>query len=321
MHVDTERIYTLADLENWPTDRISLAVIGYPVSHSLSPAMHNAALAELAKKEDQFKSWYYFKFEIPSEDLKLALDLFYEKGFRGLNLTVPHKVLVMQYLNLGPEHQLLRELGAANTLSITKDRDPQRAPSFWQGINTDSIGLSAALYDHWGLELKDANIILLGAGGAARAAAVKCLSEGCASLWIGNRTEVTRKELLNTLKRSVAIFLRHRHPNMQDFDPQNPPSSMPTATIVINATSLGLKRSDGSPLDLTKIQNPSFVYDMIYRPSETALLRQAAQLKIPCENGRYMLVHQGARSLEEWTGKPAPVEIMRKAVDDALSIH
>src|SRR4051812_43803303 len=106
MSVATEQVYTLADLKNWPpesaqfpADGVALAVIGHPIAHSLSPAMHNAALAVLAKTNPEFNQWRYFKFEIAPENLRNALDLFHRKKFRGLNLTVPHKALAVQYLD------------------------------------------------------------------------------------------------------------------------------------------------------------------------------------------------------------------------------
>src|SRR3954464_144860 len=106
MSVATEQVYTLADLINWPPESaqfpahgVALAVIGHPVAHSLSPAMHNAALAALAETNPEFKRWHYFKFDIAPENLREALDLFYQKKFRGLNLTVPHKALVVQYID------------------------------------------------------------------------------------------------------------------------------------------------------------------------------------------------------------------------------
>ena len=170
-------------------------VIGHPIAHSLSPVMHNAALAELAKTNSRFAKWRYYKFDIATEDLQAALDLFYQKKFHGLNLTVPHKILAMESIEIRPEQALLRDMGAANTLVHT-DKG-------WSGHNTDGKGLSEALLKEPLKEnLKGANVILLGAGGAARAAAVQCLSPELKSLWIGNRTAANRNALLARLKKS-----------------------------------------------------------------------------------------------------------------------
>ena len=304
-----EPIHTLADLEAWSFSGEALAVVGHPIAHSLSPAMHNDALEELAKTNSKFQQWHYFKFDIAPDQLGYALKLFHEKKFRGLNLTVPHKLLVMEYLDLKAQEQFLREMGAANTLKYT--------PEGWQGYNTDGLGLSTALDEDLNLSLKGAEIILLGAGGAARAAAVECMSKGCASLWIGNRTEAPRQALLATLKKSYSL-LGDKPTRLMEFDPNGSLANLPANSIVINATSLGLKPDDPSPLDLAKIPRPAKVYDMIYRPPETALLRQAAQMNILRANGLSMLIHQGARSLELWTGELAPVSIMRAA---ALAAH
>lgn len=315
MSVAIEPIFKLTDLDysaNWPYDGTALAVIGHPIAHSLSPVMHNAALAELAKTHPQFAKWRYFKFDIAPDELEGALQSFHDNKFFGLNLTVPHKALVVQHLD--SKHAFVEDAGAANTLMYTE--------KWWHGYNTDGTGLSAALDENLAVDLKGAHVILLGAGGAARAAAVECLRGQCASLWIGNRTEATLNTLLTSLKKSKA-FARasHLQPDLhlEGFDPKNPPSTLPAGSVVINATSLGLKADDESPLDLTKIPSPAKVYDMIYRPPQTALLRQAAELGIPNANGLSMLVHQGARSLELWTGLPAPVPIMQAAARAALN--
>jgi len=314
MHVATEPTYTLADLENWPacvgtwpSDGIALAVIGHPIAHSLSPVMHNAALANLAKTNPGFARWRYFKFDISPDDLSRALSLFHEKKFRGLNLTVPHKALVVPLLHATDD--FVQDAGAANTLRLTK--------AWWQGYNTDGFGLSAALREDLSVELTGTPIILLGAGGAARAAAVECLRAPCASLWIGNRTQASLAALVAGLKQSTAFPASVK---LEGFDPANPPDTLPAGALVINATSLGLKADEGSPLDLAKIPRPAHVYDMIYRPPQTALLRQAALLGLPFANGLSMLVHQGARSLELWTGENAPVKVMHQAVRAASSL-
>jgi shikimate dehydrogenase len=309
MSIATEQVYTLKDLENWPpsaaqfpANGTALAVIGHPIAHSLSPVMHNAALAELAKTNPKFNQWRYFKFDIAPEQLEKAIDLFAEKKFHGLNLTVPHKTIVMGLPNfkLAPEQQFLREMGAANTLK-KKEND-------WYGYNTDGFGLKNALAHDLGIKLENQDVILLGAGGAARAAAMMCLGI-TKSLWIGNRTETNREALVKELKGSMALAADKKN-SLQGFDLNNPPSILPEGAIVINATSLGLKSSDEKPIDLKKIPAPKAVFDMIYRPAETALLQQAKNMRIPSSNGLSMLVFQGASSLEHWIGSLLPFEVL-----------
>lgn len=314
MPVATERTYTLDDLDYWPlclgsagwsADSVGLAVIGSPIDHSLSPAMHNAALAELAKHNPEFSKWRYFKFKIEPSELAAALQSFHTQNFRGLNLTVPHKALVVPYLDAKAKSHFVRDAGAANTLLFDKEYR-------WRGENTDGIGLAMALNEDLDAELKNTHVILLGAGGAGRAAAVQCLDNNCASLWIGNRTKTLREALVADLK-------RYAGQQIHSFSLKHGPfENLPKDSILINATSLGLKKDDESPIDLELIPRPAKVYDMIYRPTQTALLRQAAALGIPNANGLSMLVHQGAASLSRWTGETAPVDVMKKAVKQAL---
>lgn len=311
MSVATEHTYTLTDLEHWPVgvdqcpvNGTALAVIGHPIGHSLSPVMHNAALIELAKARPEFAQWRYFKFDIAPEELVRAITLFHRHKFRGLNLTVPHKALVVPHLVA--KDSFVQDAGAANTLQFTE--------AGWRGFNTDGIGLSVALREDLGVNLTGTNVILLGAGGAARAAAIECLLRKCASLWIANRTSTTLNELITSLRKSAAF---NEESHLEGFDPKAPPTTLPSRAVVINATSLGLKADDDAPLDLAKIPTPAKVFDMIYRPPQTALLRQAALLTIPSANGLSMLIYQGAASLERWTGESAPIKIMRHALRGA----
>ena len=215
MRAATESILTPADLAAWSFPGVALAVIGRPVAHSLSPVIQNAALAELAKTQARFADWRYFKFDIAPEELPGALALFHEKKFHGLNLTVPHKSLAVEHLVASDA--FVRAAGAANTLSYTE--------AGWRGANTDGAGLSAALRVELGAELAGANIVLLGAGGAARAAAVECLRARCASLWIGNRTAATLETLLSTLQ----VFAGEA--NLKGFVLNNPPADLPAASM------------------------------------------------------------------------------------------
>jgi shikimate dehydrogenase len=279
-------------------------VIGHPIGHSLSPQMHNAALAGLAASDARFAEWRYLAFDIPPADLASALGLMGSHGFHGVNLTVPHKVLAVGMVaSLDPA---AREVGAVNTLL--------REGSGWKGFNTDGYGLSAGIREGLGVGLRGMPVILLGAGGAARGAAVECLRAGCAGLWIINRTRASLDSLLSHL-----APIAGRIP-IGAFRNTGPERDLAQRALVINATSLGLRAADPSPVDLSALPGVTAVYDMVYNPPMTKLLEQARGLGIKCANGLGMLVHQGAKALEIWTGvsaeKTAPV--MRAAASKAL---
>ncbi len=282
-------VLTLRDLASWSFDGTALAVLGQPIQHSISPAMHNAALARAAQREPRFSTWRYFRFEVPPADLPAALAQFHTKGFCGLNLTVPHKILALDHVD--EIAAAARPVGAVNTLLWTE--------TGWLGHNTDGHGLAAGLRENLGLELAGAHVVLLGAGGAARGAAVECLQRRCASLAIANRTAANLDLLL------AALAPLARDIPLRGFSPDTPPSDLPPGAIVINATSAGLHASDPPPIDLAALPPPAAVYDMIYNPPQTPLLRRAAELGIPHAHGLSMLVHQGAKALEIWTGLPA----------------
>jgi shikimate dehydrogenase len=287
--VPEDPTYTLADLTSWSRPGTSLAVLGHPIRHSISPAMHNAALADLARTDARFADWRYFRFEIPPDDLPRALELLRAREFRGVNLTVPHKILAFD--RVAEVDAAARPAGAVNTVRWTERG--------WHGFNTDGYGLAAAVRETLGTTLAGSHVILLGAGGAARGAAVECLQQGCASLAIANRTRENLDDLL-----ALLAPLAGRIP-VTGFAPSAPPSGLPRGALVINATSAGLRASDPAPIALEAIPTPSAVFDMIYNPPETPLLRAAAGRGIPHAHGLAMLVHQGAKALEIWSGIPA----------------
>lgn len=289
MSSPADPVYTLSDLAAWSHAGTFLAVLGHPIAHSLSPVMHNAALAQLAATDARFRDWRYVRFDIPPADLPPALALLDAKNFRGLNLTVPHKVMALDLV--ASIDEAARPIGAVNTLLHT--------PSGWRGHNTDGYGLAAAIREDLGLALSGTHVLLLGAGGAARGAAVECLQQRCASLAIANRTAAHRDALLASLAPlATGISLR-------GFDPSAPPADLPPDALVINATSAGLHANDPLPIDLRALPRPGAVFDMIYNPPQTALLRAATALGLPTANGLSMLVHQGAKALEIWTSVPA----------------
>ena len=297
-----EPVLTLADLDNWSFNGTALAVLGHPIEHSISPPMHNGALADMAHFESRFLHWRYFRFDIPPDDLPTALDRLHAADFFGLNLTVPHKVLAVNHvLEIDPTAE---PIGAVNTL--------RRSHRGWTGFNTDGYGLATAVSETLGIEISNTPVILLGAGGAARSAAVECLARRCASLHIANRTAANREALLETLRPCAPGI------PISGFAPESPPRDLPAHALVINATSAGLKATDAPPIDLARLPMPRGVYDMIYNPAQTPLLTAAKAAGLPHANGLAMLVHQGARSLQIWTESTVPIATMQRAALAAM---
>lgn len=253
--------------------------------------MHNAALAEAARRDAAFGDWKYFRFEVHPDELPRALALLHAKRFRGVNLTVPHKIIAFD--RVARVDPAARPIGAVNTLRWAADG--------WEGFNTDGYGLAAAVREALGFTLAGARVLLLGAGGAARGAAVECLQQGCASLWIANRTAENRQRLV-----AVVQPLAGRVP-LRGFAPGDIPADLPPGALVINATSSGLKDTEPAPIDLRALPRPAAVYDMIYNPPQTRLLRDAVELGLAQANGLGMLVHQGAKALEIWSGISAAI--------------
>ena len=298
-------ILTLGDIDGWSRPGTALAVVGFPIVHSLSPAMQNAALASLAAEDRRFDGWRYFRFEIRPDELPAALKLFHARGFQGLNITIPHKMAAFALAESADE--AARAVGAVNTLA--------RTPGGWRGFNTDGYGLAAAVRETLGCELSGATVLVLGAGGAARSAAAECLSRGCSALWIANRTRANLDSLL-----AVIRPLAGRIP-VRGLSPADLPHGLPAGSLVINATNAGLRPGDGAPVDLARLPRPAGVYDAVYNPPVTKLLRDAEALGLPRANGTSMLVHQGAKALEIWTGAPAArtAPVMAAALQAAIA--
>ena len=285
---------------------VGLAVLGDPIAHSISPQLHNAALRELSAKDESFKSWRYDKIEVSASQLAETLPRLAELGYRGINLTIPHKVEVLPLLTSVDEEALA--MGAVNTL-VWDD-------SGWTGRNTDGYGLEQGVHEDLGVRLEDSSILILGAGGAARAATAQCLLRGCETVWLGNRSlgrlaGVT--EALGTVFESHRIrtfALSELPPEIEDLED----------LLVINATSLGLREKDPSPLSLDGLPSDTKVYDMIYNPPETALLADARKAGMTCGNGLSMLVHQAARALEIWTGEHVSSQVMLREAKLAMEV-
>jgi shikimate dehydrogenase len=302
--LSADPVLSLADLAAWSRPGTSLAVFGHPIKHSISPPMHNAALADLARGDTRFADWKYFRFEILPDDLPEALRVLHAKRFRGVNLTVPHKIIAFD--RVAAVDPAAQPVGAVNTLLWTD--------AGWRGHNTDGYGLAAAVRENLGLDLAGRAIVLLGAGGAARGAAVECLQRGCSSLWIANRTAANLESLLAILGPVAGQI------PVRGFAPDAVPADLPAGALVINATSAGLKSTDPLPIALDRLPAPAAVFDMIYNPPVTGLLAAARTRGLPAANGLAMLVHQGAKALEIWSGVPAPRTAPTMAVAAAAAL-
>jgi len=260
----------------------------------------------------------YLAFDVPPERLREAVMGAQAMGFVGLNLTVPHKQLALGFVELLDESA--RFWGAVNTLRF----EGQDAAGDWRpmlewggespqsvrarGYNTDADAIARSVVEDLGLTLGGARVLLLGAGGAGRTAALKLAQEGVAVLYLVNRTEF----------RAVALGdeIRRRFPEVV-VEVGYPVGAV---DLVLNATSLGLRSGDDSPLESTRLgwNRVGAVYDMIYRPAETRLLREARAAGCRVSNGMGMLLYQGASAFELWTGRPAPVDTMRLALEHNL---
>ena len=270
--------------------------------------MQNAGLAALGL------NWRYLAFEVHPDNLGAAIQGAKAMNFIGLNLTVPHKLLAVGLVEV--LDALAKGWGAVNTI-VFEGRDERgdwrRLGEFTQvpcetrshGFNTDADAITRALREELGLELSGARVLLLGAGGAGRTAALKLASEGVSELFLVNRTRSKAE--------AVAREIRERGLSV------NVAEGYPTGAVdlVLNATSLGLGPNDPVPFDERQfsLQRAAAVYDMIYRPAETALLKAAKAAGCRTANGLGMLLYQGAKALELWTGQEAPVEAMRHALE------
>lgn len=292
------------DLRGEPPRPAGLAVLGDPVSHSLSPAMHNAALAAMRGAGQPLEGWKYEAVHVPAEELPEALPLLHGLGFRGLNLTIPHKVRVLPLLE--EMEATARAMGAANTLVRTE--------SGYRGSNTDGYGILKAMEEAFGVRPCGRDVWLFGAGGAARGIAVACLGDGAARLTVVNRGAERLEELKLQLQTAEGPAGRLRF-----FSSEEAPDDPGEGALYINATSLGLREDDPLPFDDRRLRPDLFVYDTTYG-CRNRLRQVTGERGIPYADGLPMLVWQGVRSLEIWTGASVPAEVMRAAAEGGRGV-
>ena len=269
-------------------------VIGDPVAHSRSPALHNAAFASLGINA-RYELW-----PTPAAELRARIESMRDRHVLGANVTLPHKVAVLPLLDrLDPQ---IAVIGAVNTVV----REPDGSLT---GGNTDSPAFLASLQEDGGYAPAGQSAVILGASGAARAAAVALVGAGLRRLVVVNRTLERAEALLGDVLAGAA-----GDPQLFALEPDDPalPALLDETSLLVNATSLGW-HGDESPIAAQLIPPGALVFDMIYRP--TRLLREAAARGARTLDGMGMLVRQAAFSFERWTGRPAPLEVMREAAE------
>jgi len=258
--------------------------IGYPIKHSLSPLMHNAAFKKLGI-DDQF---IYLSAEVKPENLKMAIEGM--KGFdiKGMSVTIPYKQVIMKYLDKIDKDA--ETIGAVNTI-VNKDGK-------LTGYNTDWTGALTALEKR--VKLKGKKVALIGAGGAARAIVYGLTKKG-AIIKIFNRSIDKAKQL--------AKAFRCEYTDLKYLD------EIVKMDIIINATSVGMNK-DKSPIDKKFLRENHIIFDVVYSPKETKLIREAKQKGAKIVYGYEMLLYQGIAQFELYTGMKAPSETMRKTLED-----
>jgi len=258
-------------------------IIGNPVSHSLSPLMHNAAFAELGENS------VYLPF--PVADIKAGMEGIKALGVKGVSVTIPHKETVIPLLDAIEE--IARRIGAVNTIVVKESGGKKRLC----GSNTDWLGATRALAEK--IQLSGTNVVLLGAGGSARAIGFGLRQLG-AQVVLCSRTE--------SRGRALATDLGCHWHSLQD-------AATLTGDVLVNATSVGMQPAhDVSPVPHEILSRFQVVMDIVYAPLETRFLREAKEAGCQVINGLEMLLYQGVAQLELWTGKPAPVELMRRTL-------
>ncbi|MDN5311132.1 MAG: shikimate dehydrogenase [Thermoanaerobacteraceae bacterium] len=276
-----------------------VGVIGNPISHSLSPVMHNAAFDALAL------NYIYMAFQVEKDDLEEAVKGIRALGLAGINVTIPHKTCVIPFLDeLSPEAEMI---GAVNTILNRSGK--------LIGYNTDGYGFEMALQKQGGICLKDKNVFIIGAGGAAHAIAGQSVLSGASSVTLTNRTFEKAKSLMEFLNRS-SCRCNQSAGKIIPWDKDAWRSILPHSDIIVNTTSIGMKGQGNLALDIPwdSIKKDAVFFDAVYTPMETLFLKEAKRLGYKVVSGLYMLIYQGARAFELWTGKRPPIEVMEKAV-------
>ena len=276
-------------------------IIGDPIGHSMSPAIHNAAFEKMGI------DYLYVPFRVKKEALGKAIQGMRALNIRGLNVTIPHKVAVIPFLDeLDP---LAERIGAVNT--IVNDDGALR------GYNTDATGFLQALLER-GVEPREKNIVILGAGGASRAISFVLAERGAHLVILNRLLELDWAEELAS--RISQIFTKEVE--ALELNEENLAKVLEKADIVVNATSVGMSPNiDETPIPAKLLKPGLIVSDIVYNPIKTRLLREAEAAGAKTIGGFDMLVWQGVLAFELWTGMKAPVKVMKEEAIKGLQEH
>ena len=267
-------------------------LIGFPIKHSLSPCIHNAAFSKLKVRAK------YKLFELNQEQLKVFLGSLKKKNICGFNVTYPYKEEILKYLERFSAG--VKEVGSANTVVVEKSGK-------LKGFNTDYLGFSAHMKE---LSLKPRRVAVIGAGGASKAVCFALAKMEVDELCI---YDIDKFKSISLFKKLNSIFTKTRFNVAGSIDELE----ISDKDFLINASPVGMRKTDPLPVNPEHLHNGLFVYDLIYSPLETKLLAAAKERNLNFSNGLGMLLYQGAFAFKHFTGKKAPIEIMRIALEKA----
>ena len=274
-----------------------LGVFGHPIAHSLSPVMHNAAIQALNI------DYIYVPFHVLPEDLGKAVEGIRAMEIAGVNVTIPHKERVIEYLDEVSEYSRL--IGSVNTIT--------NVDGHLKGDTTDGPGFLRSAEAAWG-KLDGSKVLVLGAGGSAKAISFALARIGC-EIVIANRTRQRAVELASGLGKAFETGTFR----VVEDDRQALSEEILGVDLVVNTTSLGMHPDVGGiPIEPDLLRKGLLVYDLVYNPARTRLVVEAQRRGANAVSGLKMLVYQGALSFEMWTGREAPVVAMEEAAAKAL---
>lgn len=276
----------------------TLCIIGYPVGHSMSPIMHNATIKKLGL------NYVYIAFNVNPDNLEKAVQGFRALDIKGINVTIPHKETIIKYLDeIDP---ISEKMGAINTI---KNED-----GYLKATNTDAAGAKKSLIDA-GFTIEGKNIVFIGSGGAARSIAY-ILSENAKKIVLTDiveeRAVIVAREITKNMGANVEGKLASDKVLADEIK---------HADLLINATPIGMYPKEGdSPISKDLLHEELFVFDVIYNPTETQLMKEAAEIGCKTLSGLDMLINQGVIAFEWWTGKTPNSKLMKDKIIDFLGI-